>query len=199
MKPLTVGLLVSGSSGFIVDTSVGRLRSRAGASRQSKERRRLFEEREGRRPYESPRVVREGLGRLEGGRGIVLVTDKKALYARVVREVFREGQIEHRVVSGRGSKGPWSELFWANHTAAKVRYGMSRLIRRSWCGSKSRRHLAWHLASFTMWHNGSRWRTNRSKRTPAMEEGLFRRRLTPEELFGWRQDWGARSRRLDAA
>src|SRR5262249_62136996 len=55
--PLTVGLLVSGSSGLLVTSGVGRMRSRAGASAKSKERRARYEAREGRRPNESRRVV----------------------------------------------------------------------------------------------------------------------------------------------
>src|SRR5213594_1743589 len=44
LRPLTVGLLVAGGSGFLVDTAVGRMRSRGNASKESRERRRAFEE-----------------------------------------------------------------------------------------------------------------------------------------------------------
>src|SRR5262245_54488864 len=56
LMPLTVGLLVSGESGFLVDTAVGRMRSRAGASEKSRKRREVFELRAGRRPNESRAV-----------------------------------------------------------------------------------------------------------------------------------------------
>jgi hypothetical protein len=201
LRPLTVGLLVAGRSGFLVETAVGRMRSRAGASSGSKERRAQFEGREGRRPNESRAVVRECLGRLKQGGPWELVTDRKPLYGRVVEEISR-GKPQagvHLTVSGRGTKGPRSPLFGVNHMAAKVRYGMSRLIRRSWCVSKRRRRLALHLAIYWGWHNGWRWRTNKVRRTPGMEEGLWGRRLSLRELIGWRQDWGALSRSLDAA
>lgn len=200
LKPLTVGLLVSGDSGFLVETAVGRLRSRAGASEKSRKRREVFEAREGRRPNESRAVVRACLGRLGEGGPWDLVTDKKPLYGRVVGEILREDPAlgVHWTVSGRGSKGPTSPLFWVNHTAAKVRYGMARLIRRSWCASKKRERLRMHLAIYWMWHNAWRWKTNKVRHTPGMEEGLWNRRLSLRELLGWRQDWGRRSRRLDA-
>ena len=194
LKPLTVGLLVSGRSGMLVETAVGRMRSRAGASEESHRRREDFERREGRRPHESRAVVRSCLRRLGSGGEWLLVTDKKASYAREMA-----GRGPHRAVSGWGSKGKKSPLFGVNHMAAKLRYGLSRLIRRSWCVSKRRGRLALHLAIYWGWHNGWRWRTNKVKKTPGMEEGLWGRRLTPGELLGWRQDWGVLSRRLDAA
>ena len=200
LMPLTVGLLVSGSTGMLVDTSVGRMRSRASGSEGSRKRRAAFEERKGRRPNESRAVVRACLGRLEKGGPWELVTDKKSLYGSVVKEILARHSVSgvHWTVSGRGSKGKRSPLFGVNHMAAKVRYGASRLIRRTWCASKKRERLAMHLAIYWMWHNAWRWRTNRVKRTPGMEEGLWSRRLSLRELLGWRQDWGARSRRLDA-
>jgi len=201
LRPLTVGLLVAGGSGFLVDTAVGRMRSRGNASKESRERRRAFEEREGRRPNEGRAVVRACLGRLAQGGPWELVTDRKPLYGRVARELLGERSVTrvHWTVSGRGTKGPRSPLFGVNHMAAKVRYGMSRLIRRSWCGSKRRRRLKLHLAIYWAWHNAWRWRTNKVRRTPGMEEGLWSRRLTLRELLSWRQDWGALSRRLEAA
>ena len=201
LMPLTVGLLVAGGSGFLVETAVGRMRSRGSSSEKSRERRRAFEEKEGRRPNESREVVRRCLGRLAKAAGWELVTDRKPLYGRVLRGLF-EGRGPggvHWAVTSRGAKGPRSPLFGVNHMAAKVRYGMSRLIRRSWCASKKRERLALHLAIYWAWHNGWMWKTNKVRRTPGMEEGMWGRRLRLGELLGWRQDWGALSRRLDAA
>jgi len=200
LKPLTVGLLVAGSSGFLVDASVGQMRSRASGSEKSRKRREIFEMREGRRPNESRAVVRACLGRLGEGGPWELVTDKKPLYGRVAGELLRKDPAlgVHWTVSGRGSKGPRSPLFGVNHMAAKVRYGMARLIRRTWAASKKRERLRMHLAIYWMWHNAWRWRTNKVEETPGMEEGLWTRRLSLRELLGWRQDWGRLSRRLDA-
>ncbi|MCI0372753.1 MAG: hypothetical protein L0214_15580, partial [candidate division NC10 bacterium] len=199
LMPLTAGLLVSGSTGFLVDTAVGRMRSRASGSEESRKRRDAFEEREGRRPNESRAVVRACLGRLGEGGPWELVTDRKPLYGRVVKELLARRSVSgvHWTVSGRGSKGRKSPLFGVNHMAAKVRYGASRLIRRSWCASKKRERLRMHLAIYWMWHNAWRWKTNKVRRTPGMEEGLWSRRLSLREILGYRQDWGALSRRLD--
>jgi transposase-like protein len=200
LKPLTVGLLVAGGSGFLVDTAVGQMRSRASGSEKSRKRREIFELRAGRRPNESRAVVRACLGRLEEGGPWGLVTDKKPLYGPVVADLLRKDSSRvHWTVSGRGSKGPSSPLFGVNHMAAKVRYGMARLIRRTWSASKKRERLRMHLAIYWMWHNAWRWRTNKVNVTPGMEEGLWTRRLSLRELLGWRQDWGKLSRRLDAA
>src|SRR5262245_66287204 len=57
LMPLTVGLLVSGSTGFLVDTAVGRMRSRTSNSEKSRKRREIFETTEGPLPNERPQVV----------------------------------------------------------------------------------------------------------------------------------------------
>ncbi|HKB14544.1 MAG TPA: hypothetical protein VKF62_00680, partial [Planctomycetota bacterium] len=95
-------------------------------------------------------------------------------------------------------KGPRSPLFGVNHMAAKVRYGLARLIRRTWAASKKRERLAMHLAIYWVWHNAWRWKTNRERTTPGTEEGLWNRRLSVREILSWRQDWGPLSRRLGA-
>ncbi|HET6204125.1 MAG TPA: hypothetical protein VFI25_15140 [Planctomycetota bacterium] len=199
-KPLTVGLLVAVPSGMILAGEVGRIRSRAGKSAASKKRRAAFEAEEGRRPNESGLVMRRCLSRLEGAEGVVLASDRKPLYASLVRRLFAPGEVEHRIYSGKGTKGPRSPLFWVNHEAAMARYGISRLIRRSWCVSKKGERLEKHVAIWMLMNNVWRWRVNGEGRTPAMTEGLLGRRIRVEEIAeGYRQDWGELSRRLGAA
>src|SRR5262249_31463881 len=150
---------------------VGRLRSRAGASLASRARRERFESLEGRRPYESERVVRAALRVLrrharkkrEREDPPRLTTDRKALYASLAKWLVPERTLEHGTVSGKARKGPSSPLFPVNHAAAMARYGMSRLIRRTWCTTKDRRRLRLHGALWAAWKNCVRRRTNRER------------------------------------
>ena len=197
LKPLTAGVLVEGGSGFLVDSAVGTLRSRAGKSEASRRRREHFERRWGRRRSESGRVVVRCLKRLRGARwGTELWTDLKGTYAVYARRNLPG--VVHMRVSGKLPKGPDHPLFWVNHTQAKTRDGMSRLRRRTWCTTKKGRNLGYHFSIYAGWHNYVRWRTNRTRRTPAMVLGVAGRRLRVEELFAWRQDWGRYARRLGA-
>jgi hypothetical protein len=192
LRPVTLGVLVHAASGFLVETAAGTLRARGGTSEKSRERRRRYEERYGRRRNESRRVTEACLGVLRGSPGAIVVTDAKPLYRTVLQPI---AELRHERVWGR-PKGPGSALFWVNHTMAKMRDGMSRLRRRSWCASKKREKLERHAAIWGAVHNYWRWRTNWERRTPAMGMGVARRRLRLEELYGWRQDWGTLSRRL---
>ena len=183
LRPLTVGLLVDAESHYVMAFAVGRMRSRGSSSPGSRRRREVFEALHGRRPSESGKVVRSCLRRLRGGR-VQLLTDRKPLYATAVAALFPGGEVEHVTISGKLPKGPANPLFVVNHAAAMARYGMSRLIRRTWCTTKDRRRLRLHGAMWSVWGNCWRWRSNGERVTPAMARGIVPRRLRMEELFG---------------
>jgi hypothetical protein len=197
LKPLTVAVLLHEGSWFLIDQAVGLLRSRASASARSKARRARFEAEEGRRRNGSREVVRRVLTTLRnscarGGPRPTLVSDEKGSYVGAVRDLFGVRGLRHERVSGELPRTTWNPLFGINHMEAMLRYGMSRLIRDTFCGSKKGSHLAHHLALHRVWWNCWRWQTNRSRRTPAMAAGVLGRRLEMEELFGWSEAFGER-------
>jgi hypothetical protein len=48
---------------------------------------------------------------------------------------------------------PNDPLFSINHTLAMMRYGMSRLIRRTWNTTKKQKYLQHHLNVYMFYHN----------------------------------------------
>jgi hypothetical protein len=71
-------------------------------------------------------------------------------------------QAQHRTTPGkRGAivgqgelkKIGFDPLFAFNHTAAMIRYGVSRLVRRTWCTTKRADRLRAHLYIYLHFHN----------------------------------------------
>ena len=58
-------------------------------------------------------------------------------------------------ITGQGElkKGKDDPLFPLNHTAAMIRYNMSRMIRRTWCTTKKVEYLIHHLNIYAYHHN----------------------------------------------
>jgi hypothetical protein len=66
------------------------------------------------------------------------------------------------------------------------RDGVSRLVRRTWCQSKLRRNLAWHMWVWALYRNYVREWTNRARDTcSAKVLGIVTRRLASDELLEW--------------
>lgn len=59
-------------------------------------------------------------------------------------------------VTGQGEikTGGFDPLFSLNHTCAMIRYGLSRLVRRTWCTTKKQDALTAHLMIYMAAHNG---------------------------------------------
>lgn len=72
---------------------------------------------------------------------------------------------ERGCVAGQGElkKVKFDPLFVVNHTCASLRYGVNRLIRKTWCTTKDPKRLKDHLDIFMHYHN----------------EVLLRKSLTP--------------------
>lgn len=192
-QPVTVPVLIDRGSLFIVATGVGALR-RKGRMTAGQRRRRFEHERlHGRRPSQSPRAVRAVLTQLHRAVGarqpVVIESDHKPLYGRLGQKVFPGRFIWNRhAAAARRDRG--NALFPINHTNARLRHFLARLRRRTWCVSKRREALQWHLAIATLWSNYVRGITNRTRITAAQAVGVARRTYRPEEILAWRQDWG---------
>lgn len=94
--------------------------------------------------------------------GVHLMSDTCPNYAPMVRRMFKD--LDHsytQVLGGRGcstgqgelKKLPFDPLFSLNHTFAMLRYGISRLIRRTWCTTKKLENLGHHLQIYQYYHN----------------------------------------------
>src|SRR4249920_745257 len=185
-KPLTVPILIEHASGFVIDTRVGTLPAR-GRSRQ----RPVPAVAQGGelRKSESVEVVQAAFERLEAvspkDRPLTVLTDMKTSYERILRNLFG-ARCLHRRIHSTLPRDPMNPLFAINHTLARVRDGVSRLVRRTWCGTKSRRWLAGHLAIWTCYRNYVLRRTNRVWETPAMALGTQDKFWQVDELLRWR-------------
>ena len=187
LKPVTVPVLIERESYFVVDVRVGALGPRG--NRTPKEERTLavHRAREGVRKSESARVVRECFGRLREtapkGRPLCVLTDKKESYVAILRKTFGERCV-HLRTSSKDRRDTRNPLWRINHTLARMRDGLSRLVRETWAASKKRRRLALDLAIWIAWRNYVRGRTNHEPhRTPAMALGVEARRWSHTELL----------------
>ncbi len=67
------------------------------------------------------------------------------------------------------------------------------MYRRSWLFTKKRHFLNQHLQLVICYRNYERPRFNKDKESPAQMLDLFDRRLSKDEILGFRQDWSPRS------
>jgi hypothetical protein len=185
-KPVTVPVLIERESGFVIDARVGALprRGSRGAGQNCKLEGEVV------RRSESCRVVRAAFERLREacpkGRPLCVHTDEKQSYARLLRELFGRRCLHLRTPSTR-RRDLTNPLWPINHTLARLRDNVSRLVRETWAAAKLRRRLAEQLAIWVCYRNYVRGRTNRQPRiTPAMALGLQEQRWEIGQLLEWR-------------
>lgn len=87
-------------------------------------------------------------------------SDKNTNYARYIKKYFPKSK--YRPVKGRAAcvtgqaelkKGGYDPIFSLNHTCAMLRDRLSRLVRKTWCTTKSREALLDHIALYVDHHN----------------------------------------------
>ena len=196
-KPLTVPVLIERKSGFVLDVRVGTLPPRRKRG-EGRKRRESEAEGQGENPVENPnqrrsestQVVKAAFERLKAvtpkDRPLTVLTDEKHSYARLLQELFGERCLHKRTHSTR-VRDVTNPLWPINHTLARLRDNVSRLVRETWAAAKLRARLAGHLAIWVCYRNYVRGRTNRfTKITPAMALGVQDRRWSPGELLEWR-------------
>ena len=90
----------------------------------------------------------------------VFKSDKNPMYPSHLFRAFPNAKHEttkggRSAVVGQGElkKKLWDPIFSLNHTAAMLRANINRLIRRTWCTTKTLRGLRDHLAIYTHYHN----------------------------------------------
>ncbi len=87
-------------------------------------------------------------------------SDKKSTYPRWITDVFPSSQ-HFKAKGRRGCIAGYGEmkkigfdpLFWINHGAATLRDGLARMLRKTWCNTKTRPALQEALDLFVDYHN----------------------------------------------
>jgi len=189
LKPVTVPVLVHKPSHCILHASVGTLPARKPLSPANQKKLEKLEQVEGKRCSESREKVAECFDVLQGvcpTSGPVRVgTDQKRTYRTLLKQRFGD-RLEHETTHSSMPRTIWNPLFVVNHTFAMLRDGLSRLVRRTWAGSKEREKLEWHLWLYIGWRNYVRPITNeRRLESAGMVAGLAPRMLDVSELLGW--------------
>ena len=196
-RPLTVPILIEATSRYVVWAESAPIRP---SGRMTEKRRAAIardERKYGPRKNLSVRAIERALRRgaeISGMLGrIDLSTDEKQNYPRLAAKVFGLSRLAHSRTSSKLARDTKNPLFPINNTEAMVRDHLGRLRRESWLASKRRRYLDLGLALWTVNRNFVRRRFNTTRESAAEFLGFVRRRLTPGEVFSWRQDWGRRS------
>jgi len=202
LKPLTVPLLVHKPSHCILHAAVGTLPARKPLSKANQRKLEQLELVEGKRRSESRQKVAECFEVLQSvcpTTGLVIVnTDEKHTYRALLKDAFGD-RLVHETTHSSKPRSYWNPLFVVNHTFAMLRDGLSRLVRRTWAGSKQREKLEWHLWVYIAWRNYVRPITNaRPFESAAMVAGLAPRMLEVSELLQHRI-FHPRGRTVEAA
>jgi len=196
-RPLSVPVLIERETRFIVWAEAAPIRPRGKMTKARKRAIRDDERRFGPRKDLSSRSVRRTLERgAKVARDlpfVVFQSDEKSTYPGLARQAFGASQVLHMATNSKLVRLSWNPLFPINHTEAMARDSMSRLRRESWLGTKKRRFLDLALHTWMAYRNLVRKRFNRDGESPAEMLGFCDRRLTPDELLSWRQDWGLES------
>ena len=188
--PVTMPVLIETHSYFVLDVQVGTLPCR-GKLKPFEQQRKLERERvEGKRISQSRQAVQACFRTLERvlppKTQVVVATDKKSSYAKILRERLG-ARVIHARHSSKGPRNYFNRLFPINHTLAMLRDGLSRLVRRNWAGSKKRKWLERHAWVWIAYRNFVRSITNDSRNTSAaMALKLADRLLDAADLFTWR-------------
>ena len=191
--PVTLPIVIERQSMLIVAAASAPIRP---SGRMSKSRMKAVQRRakaEGRRRNQSIECLRRVFSRTarycKKMRYVQLDSDEKTVYPPLARRAFGR-RLRHSRYSSKLPRDTKNPLFRINLTNAMARDLNGRLRRRSWLVSKQRQFLDLQLNIFMAFRNYVRPRFNGERETPAQRVGLVSRPIRPQELLGWRQDWG---------
>ncbi len=184
--PLTMPVLVSRHTLFILDFEVGTLAPRgrkpAGLARHK------------RRSQSSEAVfaVLQRAAQLGAPNRAVppfFATDKKPTYPGLIQRAFG-GRASHIQIDAKLPRSSQNPLFAVNLTFAMLRDGISRLVRRNWAHSKLAAKLVRHAWIWVAWRNYVRRRTVKTPdETAATTAMIAMRPIRPMELIRERLVW----------
>jgi transposase-like protein len=192
-RPLTLPLLIEKQTRFAIWSESAPIRPRGKMSKARKRAIAEDERRYGARKDRSRRAVRRALRRgaeLTSGLAVVeLHSDEKSTYPAAAKAAFGAARLVHRTTNSKLARGTWNPLFAINHSEAMARDLVGRLRRESWLVSKKGRSLDLAMQMWMAYRNYVRRRFNRDEESPAQMLGFVDRRMRPEQLLSWRQDW----------
>lgn len=153
-KPLSITLAVESGTRRILGFSVSKTRAKGLLIHKAKK----YEPRWDTRTQGRRELFQKIQGLVE--EQVVIKSDQNPHYEKDVKEFFPRarylkfsGQRGAKTGQGELKKIVFDPLFSLNHTCAKMRADMNRLIRRTWCTTKKAENLYFHLAIFANYHN----------------------------------------------
>ena len=153
--PVTIPLAVDATSRRVLDFQVRSIPAKGKLAKISREKYGLRED----RSEEGLAAMFENLKLLVHPKA-QFSSDQKVTYPRLLKQAFPNAtHVAHKgrrgCVVGQAElkRGGFDPLFSLNHTAAMIRYGVSRLARRTWCTSKTIQGLMDHLEIYVHFHN----------------------------------------------
>jgi transposase-like protein len=184
--PLTMPVLVSRHSLFILDLEVGTLAPRG--------RKPVGVKRHVRRSQSSAAVLAvleraAKLGAPNRSAPACFVSDKKSSYPGLIRRAFG-ARASHTRIDAKAPRNSGNPLFAVNLTFAMLRDGISRLVRRNWAHSKLAAKLVRHAWIWVAWRNYVRRRTVKTPdETAATAAMIAKRPVKPMDLIRERLVW----------
>jgi hypothetical protein len=154
-KPVTVSFFVENKSRKIIDFSVAQIGAKGRLTH-------IANKKYGKRFNESRVKRKELFQRVIPflNKAAVIHSDEHLHYPLLIKRYFPQAQHKRHkgaksASTGQGElkKGGFDPLYSINHTFAMMRYGINRLVRRTWCTTKCLKALENHIAIYVDFHN----------------------------------------------
>lgn len=167
LKPVSVSVVIDSKNYTVLGAQAAEIPAFGKLAKISREK-------YGRRQNLHPKVLRNLLTEVKDiiDLNASIKTDEHKQYPKIINEIFPKAR--HEVfksvpasVAGMGElkTNKYDPLFAINHTLASFRYGIDRLIRRTWCTSKSQTHLQMHIDIFIDYYNEKKlWKKFKGKK-----------------------------------
>lgn len=155
LKPLSVTLAVESKTRRILSFSVSSMPAKGLLAKKAIKK-------YGPRSDDRPRGRKLLLSMLRGltTSKPLITSDSNPHYPGDVKKYFPESEHiqvmgQRGVITAQGElkKIKYDPIFSLNHTCAKLRADINRLIRKTWCTTKSVQRLRYHLAMYSLYHN----------------------------------------------
>ena len=155
MKPLTISLAVDAKRRFILDAQVASIPAFGHLAKKSREK-------YGYRQNNHKKALRALFEKISQcvSPYAQIESDEHTTYPPFVRRYFPYANYRcfaggRSCVAGQGElkKKHFDPLFTLNHSCAMLRANVNRLIRKTWCSTKSPEMLKHHLNIFIHYHN----------------------------------------------
>ena len=155
LKPLTVSCAVNPQTRELLAAKVGTIPAFGLLAKKSRQK-------YGRRENEHPRVLRELFSDIyqKVSPEALIQSDDHKLYPQILKKFLPSAHHQtykggRGCVSGQGElkRIHYDPLFAINHTYAMLRANINRLIRKTWCTTKTKENLQNHLEMYIWYHN----------------------------------------------